>query len=451
MTSYVQQPIGQGPEHDMLRDRYGLEVSTSSDEAHGHYLVAMDRILAAEAGVSDTLLASMEADPQFALPHSAMARHCQSTGRPSEARHHAETAARLADGATDRECQQVEIVRLLVTGRPAEAFDLIVRHVEVHPRDALALAPATGVFGLLGFSGRIDREAEQLSLLEPLATHYGDDWWFQTALGFALVETGAWERGRQLAERALQQRPGNPHAAHTLTHALYEAGEDAEAASFLEGWLPSSDRGSLLHCHIWWHYALQLMGAGRNDEAWSAFSSNCLPGTTDSPSINVFTDSASYLWRSELAGVQRDDDTWRTVRAYYEEEFPRPIVFVDAHVGLAYAALGETEQLDAAAAQLHELGEAGSLPAGTTAASLTKAYEAFVTGKWGRVIEVLEPLMGEVVRIGGSRAQRDLVTNTLLAAYVNDDRHDEAASFLHNVGDRQPSRPIASTERGHLI
>ncbi len=52
MTSYVQQPIGQGPEHDMLRDRYGLEVSTSSDEAHGHYLVAMDRILAAVQAVA---------------------------------------------------------------------------------------------------------------------------------------------------------------------------------------------------------------------------------------------------------------------------------------------------------------------------------------------------------------------------------------------------------------
>ena len=427
----------------MFKDRYGLEVSTSSDRAHEHYLDAMDRMLAAEAGVGATLLASMEADPQFALPHAAMARHCQSTGRPSEAREHAETATRLAAGTTDRERQHVEIIRLLVTGKPADAFGLLVRHVEQHPRDALALAPATGVFGLIGFSGRVDREAEQLALLEPLTAHYGEDWWFQTALGFALLETGAWERGRQLAERALQQRPGNPHAAHTLAHALYEAGEDADATSFLEGWLPSSARGSLLHCHIWWHYALQLMGSGRHDEAWSAFRSNCLPGTTDSPSINVFTDSASYLWRSELAGAQRDDDTWRTVREYYEEQFPRPIVFVDAHAGLAYAALGDTEQLDAATTQLHELGEAGSLPAGTTAASLTLAYGAFVAGKWGRVIEVLEPLMDEVVRIGGSRAQRDLATNTLLAAYVNDDRHDEAALFLHGVGDRRPSRPIA--------
>jgi len=51
-------------------------------------------------------------------------------------------------------------------------------------------------------------------------------------------------------------------------------------------------------------------------------------------------------------------------------------------------------------------------------------------------------MMGEVVRIGGSRAQRDLVTNTLLAAYVNDGRGDEAAAFLAAAHDRQPSRPV---------
>lgn len=437
----------------MLKDRYGLEVSTSSEQAHGHYLVAMDRMLAAEAGVGEALLASMEADPQFALPHAAMARHCQSTGRQTAAREHAATAARLAITGTERERQHVEIIRLIVTGRPAEALDLIIRHVEDHPRDALALAPATGVFGLIGFSGRADREAEQRAFLEPLKRYYGDDWWFQTVLGFALLETGDWQLGRTLAASALEQRPGNPHAAHTMAHALYEAGEDAEATAFLERWLPMSDRGSLLHCHIWWHYALQLMGAGRQDEAWEAFGSNCLPGMTDSPSINVFTDSASFLWRSELAGAERDDDAWRTVRDYYESQFPRPIVFVDAHAGLAYAALGQSEQLEAMTIQLRELGEAGKLPAGTTAASLTEAYHAFAGGRWGRTIEVLEPLMNEVVRIGGSRAQRDLITNTLLAAYVNGDRHDEAAQLLHAISDRRPSRPVAGlrtpNDQGH--
>jgi hypothetical protein len=265
---------------------------------------------------------------------------------------------------------------------------------------------------------------------------------------FALLETGRWELGRELAERSLEQRPSNAHAAHTLAHALYEAGDDDTALDFMTGWLPDSDRAGLLHCHIWWHYSLLLMMADRFDEANQAFAENCLPGTTQSPSINVFTDSSSYLWRSELAGVPRNTDHWEAVRGYYEEQFRRPIVFVDAHAGLPYAALGQSDQLEACIAGLQELGEADRLPAGTTGASLNRAYEAFAGERWSSVIEVLEPLLGQIVRIGGSRAQRDLVTNTLLAAYVHADRQADAAALLEQQNDRRPSRPVVGLTAG---
>ena len=357
-----------------------------------------------------------------------------------------ETAIELSEAASAREQQHVEIINRLVSGRIGESLELTREHLADHPRDAFVLAPASGVFGTIGFSGRTGREAEQLDLLESLAPHYGDDWWFTSVYAFALNENGHWDRGRQLAERSLEQRPTNAHGAHTLTHAFFEAGDDDEAIDFLDGWLPESDRTSLLHCHIWWHYALVLLGAGRNDAAWQAFRENCLPGATASPPITVFSDSSSFLWRSELAGNPRDRDTWEAMREFYEAKFPRPIVFVDAHVGLVYAALGETEQLQACIAELAELGETGLLPAETTAATLARAYEAFVNERWSTVIDLLEPLISQVVRIGGSRAQRDLMTNTLLAAYVNDDRMAEARAFLDQVVDRQPSRPVAGLD-----
>ncbi|WP_419930509.1 tetratricopeptide repeat protein [Candidatus Poriferisodalis sp.] len=426
-----------------MKDRYGLELSTSSAGARDSYVEGIDRMLSAEAGVEECLSEAIAADPDFALPHAALARHHQLYVRPAEARASAETAVWLSRGATPREQQHVEIVRLLVAGQARDALDLIRQHVAEYPRDAFALAPACGVFGAIGFSGRIGREAELLAFLEPLATHYGDDWWFATVHAFALIETGQWDRGRQLAEGALEVRPRTPHGAHTLVHALFEAGADDEAVDFLDGWLAESSRASVLHCHIWWHYALVLMAVSRHDDAWQAFRDNCLPGATASPPITVFSDSSSFIWRSELAGRPRDRDVWQRVREFYEERFPQPMVFVDAHVGLMYAALGDTEQLQACVAQLQELGEAAQLPAGTTGASLTRAYAAFENDDWATVIDVLEPLIPQVVRIGGSRAQRDLMTNTLLAAYVKADRPGDARAFLERVTDRQPSRPVA--------
>jgi len=427
----------------MLTDRYGLELSTASHEARDAYVDAIDRMLAADGQVDETLATALDADPAFALAHVAQARQHQLYGRGKEARASAEIAVELAAETTAREQRHVDIISSLVSGQVPRSLELTHEHMAEHPRDAFALAPACGVFGTIGFSGRVDREAELLALLDPLATHYGDDWWFQTVHAFALLETGQWARARQLVEHSLEQRPGNSHGAHTLAHALFESGDDEEASSFMGDFLPAADRTSLMHCHNWWHYSELLMIVGEQDAALQAFTENCLPGTSGSPSINVFTDSVAFLWRSELAGAPRNHELWQAIRHYYNEQFRRPIVFVDAHVGLMHAALGDTDALDACIVQLHELGEAGKLPAGTTAALLTQAYKAFEASDWSTAIDLFEPVIDQVVRIGGSRAQRDLQTNTLIAAYINADRLDDAASFLDAVDDRQPTRPLA--------
>ena len=427
----------------MLKDRYGLELSTTSNAACDAYVETIDRMLAADGGVAQMLDATLQADPDFAMAHAALAREHQMYGRAKQARECADKAMQLVAGASRRERQHVEIIHHLVSGQMPKSLALTREHLVDYPRDAFVLNPACGVFGTIGFSGSTNREAELLALLEPLVSDYGDDWWFQTVHAFALLEMGDWRRGRELAEQALAQRPGNAHGAHTLAHALFESGDDHEALAFMSQWIAGSDRDSLLHCHIWWHYSLLRMITGDHEAALQGFSENCLPGTTDSPSINVFTDSVSFLWRAELAGAPRNKALWEQLLAYYNEQFRRPIVFVDAHVGLVYAALGLSQPLAACIAELQELGENERLPAGTTAATLTRAYQAFANQDWGGAIDQFESVMDQLVRIGGSRAQRDLQTNTLLAAYVQADRKAEAEGFVAAQRDRQPSRPVA--------
>ena len=48
-------------------------------------------------------------------------------------------------------------------------------------------------------------------------------------------------------------------------------------------------------------------------------------------------------------------------------------------------------------------------------------------------------MLDEVVRIGGSRAQRDLINNTLLAAYIKDGRPEAAHAMVEQMTDRSPS------------
>ena len=102
------------------------------------------------------------------------------------------------------------------------------QHLEEFPRDALILSLLLGAFGLYAFSGRADHDAASVAICQRHASHYGEDWWFLTYLGWSHTEAGNAGIGRALTERAITLRPANANAAHGLSHALFEHGDAAE-------------------------------------------------------------------------------------------------------------------------------------------------------------------------------------------------------------------------------
>jgi len=345
--------------------------------------------------------------------------------------------------ATRREQDCVAIQRLLLAGKASEALAGIKDHVARYPLDAMALAPASSVFGVIGFSGRVNREAEQLALLAPLADHYGDDWWFLSVHGFALVETGRWAEGRELVERSLALNPGSGQAAHARAHALYESGENDIALPFLSEWLPGYDREASLHCHLWWHLCLLLIAEGESEAAWSVYDENIAPDVSVSPPLNVISDGTSLQWRAMLAGCPVDRSRWRQLHQFYHQRFDGPATFLDAHASLPMVALGLLDELDQYLAAIERLEAKGALAAGDMAVTMAKAFRAYAEGRWSEVIDLLQPHLDRVVCIGGSRAQRDLALNTVLAAYGRDGRRTEAEALVATFTDRHPVHPVA--------
>ena len=118
------------------------------------------------------------------------------------------------------------------------------------------------------------------------------------------------------------------------------------------------------------------------------------------------------------------------------------MVFVDAHGALPSIALNDQEDVNAWHDALIEAGQKEKLPAGLVPAELVKAFKSHAQKDWNSVITTLEPIADEVVRIGGSRAQRDLIQNTYLSALINDGRVETARSFLNKQHDRQPTVPL---------
>jgi len=360
---------------------------------------------------------AIAADPSFALAQAGHARALFVEARIPEFKAAAAAARRQLANLPERERDNAEVILLASEGASPKAYALAREHLKKFPSDAMVLAPCTGVFGLIGFSGRKGREQELRQLLDELAPAYGEAPWFLVQHAFAQVDTGDTEIARTTIERAMQLDPESAHGAHVKAHVHYEAGEKEQGLGFLKQWLPGYAREGLLHCHINWHIALWQMELGDIASAMKTYMQGVHPGAAWGPPINVLTDAAAFLWRAELAGNPRNAELWHEVKRYGDMCFPAAgLAFADVHRALAYAATGDELALETLLGELGGREKAGKLFAGPIVPHLAEAFDAFAHKDYAKAIALIEPHMTEHERIGGSRAQRRLIDLTLAAA-----------------------------------
>ena len=406
-------------------------------------MTAIDALLSANVGAAEALDRVLAADPDFTLAHAARARVLQMGGAPAEARSASARASELARHASPREHGHVEAVRLALGPDLPRALEAAREHLRQFPRDALVLSLLTGVYSLTGFSGRPDRNELLLGILEELAPAYGDDWWFLNVHAFACTEAGDPARGRRLVERSLRLHPRNAHAAHALAHVFYEEGDSAGGAHFVAGWLPDYERAAQLHCHLSWHLALFELGRGAAERALAIYDDSIRPSVSRSAALGTLADSASFLWRCHLWSV-RTASPWEEVRDFAHRAFPKPsVAFADEHLVMALAAGSDHDGAAARIAELRRMDGEGRQSAGRVAADVAEGMAAFTRGEWERTIELMAPVLEELVRVGGSRAQRDVFEQTLLGAYLRAGRDDEAFRLLRRRLDGRPAAPTA--------
>jgi len=393
-----------------LTDASGLALSTTSTVARDAYVDGVERLLCAQPGIEAALARALEADPRFALAHAALARAHQAHARGAQARAAMATAVSLADELGERERGHVMALERVVAGDAAGALAAIRAHLAHHPRDVMVMAPCGGVFGLFGFSGLAGRDRALVEFLEQYAAACGDHWWFQATRAFAQCEVGELDAARADIERSLAHRPRNPNGAHIRAHVDYECGEDAAGLAWLRDWCTDYPRDGFMHCHLHWHVALTALELGDTDAAWASYASQVEVGAAWGPPLNVLTDGASFLLRAELAGQPRFPERWRTLAAYARDNFPKPgVAFADAHAALAFAMAGDAQGL----AQVRG-GACG--PAADVVVALADAFAAFAQDDHRAVVRSLAPLMATHERIGGSRAQRDLIEYVMRVA-----------------------------------
>jgi tetratricopeptide (TPR) repeat protein len=286
-----------------------------------------------------------------------------------------------------------------------------------HPRDLLAIQAAHIVDFVRGDSLNLrNRISRVLPHWSPSVPGYS----FVLGMhAFGLEECNQYPEAEATGLRALEMAPEDCWAVHAVTHVYEMQGRTEEGARFLQqrkaDWA-TPDNGFAFH--NWWHLALFHLDRGDHAAALAIYD-EVLAGAHGMALSRI--DATAMLWRLKLEGVdvgarfEAVADAWQhdldAEAGFY--------AFNDFHAALAFAATGR----DAPAARLRQAvqdatrrSDANAAMAREVGIGLCEAIHDFAVGRYGPAAEWLAAARDGAVRFGGSHAQRDLLTLTLIEA-----------------------------------
>jgi len=403
----------------MVTDAQGLQVTGAAESA-----VALDHAISDYFGWKGDpvgrLQDAVDEDPDFTLGSSAIASLFLLGGFRAD---HPRVATALAAaeragaGATSRETRHLAAVKTLAAGGIAGAIDLWESILVDHPTDALALRFAHDAYFCLGQSVSIrDSIARVLPHWDPQGENYG---YILGQYAFGLEEAGELRRAEKIAHAAIARNAEDGWAIHAVAHVLETESRQAEGIAFLQAGRPSWRRAHALAVHNGWHLALYLIEEERFDKVLTDYDQYVAPKLPGDFLLDL-VDASALLWRLELAGADVGD-RWGAVAAQWLTHVDdHVLVFNDLHIALAVARAGNPLDIERLRRSLELYTREGQGDSHRVMAEvgrrLIDGVLAFAAGEYARAVELIVPARYHAYRIGGSHAQRDLITQTLIAA-----------------------------------
>ncbi len=394
-----------------MEDAFGNDTSVSSAQAIAEYDRAMDRQLRAWPGVLQAADAALAHAPDFALAHALRAMALGAYAQGAAAREALAYARTNLERLTPRERSHVTLVAEIVEGRTREALAHVIEHARAWPTDVLAASTALGAYGLFAFSGRADHETARVAFTEALVPHLPADLaWLHAYRGWALIEAGDPTTGLSMARRSLELQPDSGYTAHIVLHGFFELHDAPGALAFAESWLPRYPDDALMWGHLNWHAALAEMALGRAPDAARRLLGPIVAYLPRGTPFMGLADIASLSWRLGLAGGH--DLPWDVASAHAARHYAGGSnVFGELHLAMIAAARGEHAALQACATRLRMTAEHGHEGA-VVALHWVDGLAALLAGDAEQAREQLDACVDGAVRLGGSRAQREIVALT---------------------------------------
>ena len=233
-------------------------------------------------------------------------------------------------------------------------------------------------------------------------------------LAFGCEENGEYTRAERLGRQAVELEPRDAWAHHAVAHVLEMQGRRDEGVHWMEsnaGW----QQDNFLAVHNWWHLALHHLA---RDDVAAVLKLYDGPIHGHRPAVVAeLIDASALLWRTELRGHAVGERWSALADAWAPHAAGGHYAFNDLHAAMAFARAGrEDALLDLQCAQHQALSRDDDNAAVTceVGAPAVQGIVAYAQGDYARAVELLRPIRTCSHRLGGSRAQRDLIEQTLI-------------------------------------
>jgi len=424
-------------------DARGCPTSTTSAGAIEHVEQALQSMLSYFGDPLLALDAAIQTDPRWAHPHTLKAALLLTTSEYGPSRQADEilaNAAQLASMANAREKAHVGAALAAASGDWERACELWEAILVEWPRDVAALLFAHLFDFFRGDALNLKRRPERvLTRWTPDLPLYG---YVLGMAAFGQEESGHYEQAEDTGRAALAVNPRDPWAIHAVTHVFEMQGRHRDGAQWLESrqddW--AIDNGFAFH--NWFHAALFHI-EGMDTAAALAVYDRQLASSTDMALQRI--DATAILWRLKLLGVDVAS-RFAALRKTWETEAPAAgfYAFNDLHALIACIGAGEGPHAGSGADSLMA---AMTMPAsgGTTNQRMTtevglplaRAFGDYADGRYEAAAEGLLHVRDRANRFGGSHAQRDILTLTLMDAAA---RAGRRALARHILAERHPAK-----------
>jgi len=336
----------------------------------------------------------------------------------------------LQGAMNDRERRHAGALKAWAAGDWQRHRDELGSLLAEYPRDLLALQVAH-----LADFFHADRESLRDRVARALPGWSRDDDAYGLLLGmhaFGLEECGSFGKAEEIGHTALHYDAEDCWAQHAVAHVLEMQARQSEGIQFMElrtkHWA-QADNGFAFH--NWWHTALYHLDQGRLQRALEIYDAGIRPQPSEIRLMML--DAAALLWRMHLRGLDVGKRWQELADAYGKGDENGFYAFNDMHAMMAFVATGRGKEaaalLKAVEASAQERITNGHM-ARVAGLAIVRAIEAFGRGKYADVVNLLAPLRETARVVGGSNAQRDVVSRTLLEAALR-------------VGDKSVARMLA--------